>query len=304
MTELEILNVSYSVTAGHGPSQTIAILLRKNGIGDDIHAMPALAQKVRDGFRVVIYGNDFTRDCFESVGCEFRSASNLAAGTVEEISDEFGSIYDLSQWCRAHEREMQGTPVLSRFAQFAELIGTTLPTEFSWKDAFDIKVTGGKTLTAALYSDSQYRSFTRAESLRCQLHEEYGDDLYSIGPIMRKSKMASFDELITRIAQSRLVISIDTGILAIALALNVPTLALFGPTDEHTIAWQFRKYHKNLNLVVDRADVDNQCVAPCSFDASKGWDRNGECSKFSKCMAAFDPLEIMLLVAQMTEVTC
>jgi hypothetical protein len=114
---------------GTGPARRIALLLHDNGIGDAIHAMPALSQKVRDGFEVHVYSRAFVRRCYESVGCHWHAMDTPTIGWIDDHAAEYGRIYSLSQWCMIHEAETQGRPTLTRFEQFAALIEGTLPVQ-------------------------------------------------------------------------------------------------------------------------------------------------------------------------------
>src|SRR5690242_7847138 len=58
-------------TICNGSENHIALLLGENGIGDDIHAMPAVWQKIQQGYTIDVYSRDFTRECYESVGANF-----------------------------------------------------------------------------------------------------------------------------------------------------------------------------------------------------------------------------------------
>src|SRR6185295_6642381 len=121
-----------------GNSKSIGLIMDMNGIGDNIQAMPAIYQKIKDGFEVVIFyyldKEVFSKDCFSSLGCRiyytnYGSIKDFDPFTNLMQKEKFGAVYDLRAW--ATEDDFFGDGTKSRFQVFADLIETTLPDEFS-----------------------------------------------------------------------------------------------------------------------------------------------------------------------------
>ena len=115
---------------GVGPEKSICLLLGGNGLGDSIHALPAIWQKIHDGFEVTVYARAFDRPIFEAIGCKFFDES------LQEGADlsYYGAIYKLFMWLTDHEADCGAGPIqLTRFEQFARLIDTTVPESFDFR---------------------------------------------------------------------------------------------------------------------------------------------------------------------------
>lgn len=114
-----------------------------------------------------------------------------------------------------------------------------------------------------------------------------------------------FDSLVAEIRSADLVIGVDSGILAIALAMEVPCLAIFGPTSEKHIVWQFSRYVDTSKVRVLRSDKkDTQCKRPCSFQTERGWIVEGKCvdmNHIPDCMREITPLQVAEAAKEMLE---
>jgi hypothetical protein len=287
---------------GTGPAHRIALLLHDNGIGDAIHAMPALSQKVRDGFEVHVYSRAFVRRCYESVGCHWHAMDTPTIGWIDDHTAEYGRIYSLSQWCMIHEAETNGNPTLTRFEQFAALIETGLPDRFRWdvrlltrgmvqKEGPDA-VGYGHYIVLALDATLHQRSYPHRQSLvRALRTEEPG--VIELGTLPSQFRCDTFDELVSLIFHADLVVSVDTGSLALALALGTPVVALFGPSDSASIVEQFRRYRPSMEATVMASHTYGGCAAPCNFTEARGWQVDGKCKRIADCMAGIPPEQVL-----------
>jgi hypothetical protein len=123
-----------TVHEGTGPANKILLMLNDNGIGDDVHALPAIAQKIREGFDITVIARKFTRSMFEKLGCKFIEACPEGMpGFLKENLPRYGLLYNLPTWCIDHDEETSGNVFLTRFEQFAKKIGTTLPESFDFR---------------------------------------------------------------------------------------------------------------------------------------------------------------------------
>lgn len=138
----------------------------------------------------------------------------------------------------------------------------------------------------ALTSSSVRRSYDDQRGLQL-LYDRAGISSRIVGGVLGGDSIPSFEELIQIVNNAKLVVAVDNGILALALALRKPVVAIFGPTDEHCIIWQFKKYQDMSNVRVLRSQLpDKHCKRPCSFQEARGWNKKGKCSKetYSDCL--------------------
>lgn len=298
----EILNYSrlFQKTLGNGPTRKVCLLAHSNGLGDDLHAMPGLAAKVAEGYEVTIYGRPFNRALYESVGCEFRIAEEGAAqfGLVQSLREEFGSFYSLKTWCLNHDEETQGDVTKDRFDQFAGLIDTSAPHEFSWLERLltreivqlsarmktpRIAVAGQSTAPVrSLFSDLELAEQLTAQGLSAE----------AVGKGRTHRGFSTLAEMIAYLLSVDLVVGVDSGILALALALKRPAIGLFWGTDPNTIARQFARYHSQDNVRIITGyvplEIAHECQMPCSFMGARG--RTGQkCVDVADCAKGLTP---------------
>lgn len=121
-------------TIGKGNPNDILVDIRENGIGDDIHSLPALWQKVQNGFNVTVTGREMNRKLFERIGCKFVSEKNTDGEYIKKSINDFGIIYSLKMWCTEHDFDARLTGAFKeRFKQFADFIEVELPKSFNWR---------------------------------------------------------------------------------------------------------------------------------------------------------------------------
>jgi hypothetical protein len=284
---------------GNGPANRVALLVANNGIGDDIHAMPAIAAKVAAGYSVDVYGRPFTRECYTSVGASFYDYRSLGVSNTSDLLRDYGSGHYLSQWCLRHEHETDGMPTQSRFEQFAHWIGATLPDAFDWRATFasilserQTRVDGGYIVTA-LTATSPHRSYQQAQTLYRELQRFPALPVIAFGDLPNEERAESFAAMLRVIDGASVVVSVDTGPLQIALALGVRCVALFGGTHAGIVVGQYERYSDRVNAIVlqDRSE-DDRCFRPCSFIQSRGFRNKGKCEKCADCLESLTPQHI------------
>lgn len=154
-------------------------------------------------------------------------------------------------------------------------------------------------------ASSRQREYPHAAKLRALL-DENGYEWVEIGRkewygrLYPHATECKIDEIPHIIEQGDLIIAVDSGILAIALALGKPTIGLFGPTSEKIIAEQFRHFHPDLQLKVIRSDKPDSCQRPCNFHDKRGYGINGKCTRIpiAKCMTEIEPETILSQIKQ------
>jgi hypothetical protein len=290
-------------TAGTGPANRIAVIFESpnaadgsNGIGDYIHSMPAIASHVAAGVEVHVWTGEFFRFFVEAAGGVWHNARDLGIGSFAQLALEYASVHSLVHWCIEHDEQTFGVPTTPRFEQIADFIGAKLPESYSWRDAFGMPANQlvSPLVIVALQSTSRERSFQDARrpipETRQQIADATGMECIVLGggnahkePWMFTA--GSAQDLIQVIASAAVVVSVDNGILAIALALGVPVVAVFGPTDEYTIVWQFAQFVDCSNVrVITSQTFTDECTAPCSLQPERGFGVNLKCMRDRSAM--------------------
>lgn len=283
-------------TIGYGNPKSICILFQDNGIGDEICAMPGLWQKKQDGFDITIYGRTFMKPVFDRMGIALLDGADIyqQPGTIELLQEKYGVIYSCSLLCTEHEILTGGAVTKTRFEQFAERIETALPDEFDFcKWLLPERGEAEKEIVLfAPYSTHRPRSYSEVEKAFTCLSDAYETEF--IGLLMQPA--LPFEGLMQKIYDARLVVSIDNGILHLALALGAPVLALLGGSDEWSIVRQYGKYRSMGDVHVLRSQIRNsECERPCSFQKARGFDVNHKCTKpgsFADCLNEILPEDI------------
>lgn len=297
------MHPSNAITAsryvGRGDPQRVALLLsghyNGNGMGDDIHALPAIAQRALLGYSVDVYTREFRLPLFNhaawsELGVRAFAGESLGVGSHAALMEQYGEIYSLTQWCLLHDAATRGEVVTDRFDQFAGLIDTFTPAHFDfprYMDAPSIPIEDRGGVVAALTASGFKRSIPSREGraiIRRAIREELGDvPVLNLGlPEHGGVLLPTWGEVVRAVAAARLVVSVDTGILAVALALNRPTIALFGPTTPQIVVHQFARYIDGFSPVVlqpNRNTVQQSfgCQFPCNYHSQRGYGGANTC---------------------------
>jgi len=304
----QLYRTSPRQTLGCGPEKSICLLLQRNGIGDAIHALPAISQKIKDGYSITVVAEPFVQEWFVRAGCTFQPAQEMMVGFIQENKHKYSKFYSLSQWCIDHDEVSNGSPTVARFQQFADLIETVLPAAFEWESILKPERTTKTNVALGLQSSSNHRSFLQAVELRREL-KALGLSTLEIGNGRGKRCASTLQELVNWIHSAEIIIAVDSGVLAIALALQKPVIALFGPTSEEIIVHQFNKYQL-LDLPVLRSTTEDSCKdsckRPCNFQRVKGYGIDGKCKKqgYSDCMKEISVQEIIQEVRKKLKNKC
>jgi len=173
---------------GNGDSKKIAIAFTGHGIGDDISAMPAIAQKISEGFDITVFCKPFTRKIWTSLGCKVYPSVNPkddeehfyrfkcfigenfeGQREVFDLRNEFGIIYELDQWSVGYSG-VKAAFHSNRIEYFAELIETTPKRDFSWVEVLKPqRVFGDEYILFAPDSASKNRRILQQKKLYKEL---------------------------------------------------------------------------------------------------------------------------------------
>ena len=274
-----------------GPSDRMLLLLFENGIGDVIHSMPAIRAKMDSGTHVAIGCNPDHAQIYRRLGCEIIEERDPTVGIIKKYYSDFGQIHSLQHWCRAHDEEAGGEVTVNRFDQFANYIKSGLPESFDFRQYLigHIDTKAAVTdLVLGLDSTSPHRTYPHHQ----QLYDELVARHFTVramglpGAGAEYTENLTLDGLLMAVDSAKTVVAVDSGVLAIAMALGKPVVAIMGPTSDHIIIGQFAKYRTIENdVVVLRSGLsDNRCVRPCNFSNRRGFKVNGKCQNHADCM--------------------
>lgn len=241
---------------GTGDPKKICLLLNLEGLGSDIHAMPAIAQKIKEGFDVHVYARTFSEVCYRSLGCStFYFGDIVQPHELVKIllerghefnSSHYGAIYNLSNWSQEHEFWHGLNTGVSRFQQFADLIETTLPNEFSWAESLLLSEETPRQdkIYVVPNSSSELRRYKDGQ----QLAELLGGETLN-------SEYESFSKLCSDIYHAKAVVAVDSGILALSCALGTPSFGLMTEASDGSTMTQYGKYLPNAQRLVVQTEM-------------------------------------------------
>ncbi len=272
---------------GAGPHEKVLYLLHVNGIGDMVHAMPALRSQIESGKEVWVACQAEHAPYFKRLGCNISDEGDRL-DSIQRLHAEFGRIHILKHWCITHDQMTGGDVSIPRFAQFAEYVGATLPAEFDWTPYLlpDTKNIRTCDVVLGLDSTSGHRGYPHHQKLFDELTAKHLTvRAFGLpGGAAEYAEVLTMDGLIRAVAGAKVVIAVDAGILALALALRKPTIALMGPTSEKIIIDQFNRYYPVEVQVIRSTLTDNRCSRPCNLQNARGWQVAGKCHSTADCM--------------------
>lgn len=296
---------------GTGPRGAVALLLtRWNGIGDDIAALPVVAELARkksvtvytthpelwrgvSGAVVAVAGDEMTCDNGEFLGMWWD----------DEHRNKFELIYKLSGWGCWEDNEF-AKHSRTRFEQLAEILGCEVPESFDYKSALlaCMRFAFAKPYTVlAPQSHGVMRSLPLERGT--ELYEQavnfentllladgsYGDE--------RELRCVSLRELIDVVYNAERVIGIDNGIAHIAAALGRPLTVIAGMTDANNIFSQYEKFNPNWEFQFIQ-QPGHECESPCYGMKARGFSNQLCCGSYAlpKCMESVNTGEVVSLV--------
>lgn len=297
---------------GYGDAKKIAIMIRSSGIGDTVHMMSALAQKVRDGYDVTVCDDRPRRFMLEPLGVRFIARQTCSYSWEQQHRSEYGMIYSLyaaplvphygspdsfigtdrAQW---YETDLGDGWYFtgrndSRFQLFANAIETTLPECFSW-DCLRQPEHIENDILFSPWSHSNNRTASHWLNIRQGLKENFDCNIITIGTDKSFSRRfgihvaPTLKQLVSYVQGARMVVAVDNGVLALALALQKPCVMIAGPHDHKIVFDQFKKYHEVYGDVV-YPPPPGGCDMPCNWEKRKGFGVGGRCVMFADCMMA------------------
>ena len=292
------------VTQGVGDPKKVALLMWENGVGDDVASMPGVAQKIADGYRVTIYTTAFRAPMWRSsywrsLGLDVRTYSGEQFGMVARLQRDFGEIFALSQWCLYHDEEVSGASRKDRVTQFADAIGVVLDlrSRFDYRTALCPPSAPGyghwAYILVALTASNERRDYPHRYELLSALRQACSGFGYnrvrSVGKADEGAEVAAdVWSLIEMIRGASVVVSVDTGVLALSIALGRPTIALMGPTGASVVIEGIRRQQCRVRLIQIVRGKPSNCKLPCNFHVARGFGQGNTCSlsQPTECMTS------------------
>ncbi|MDE1946193.1 MAG: hypothetical protein KGH93_03310 [Patescibacteria group bacterium] len=260
-----------------GTGDGLCLLMKQTGIGDDVHAIPSLSQ-LDDA---TIFCRPFTRKALQRTGArtfEVRDNTAYNVNGYEDFPEEipldlsfyhlyksrFGKIISLNSWS-CWDTDEVGYSRTGMLEYFAELIGVTLPDEFSYREFFGLREREPKDYILYIpESTENWRTIPKDQAR--MLGVLLGRNFPNVIPLKH---CETFEEMINVVDGAKAVVSVENGVLNLAAALGVPVVGLHGATSpDHTID-RLKRYgeFKEENVL---GSPPPQCKYPCYRKHERG----------------------------------
>lgn len=267
------------------------------GLGDHIQSLPVVCELVKNGWDLSVYVGDFVKSLYKNVGCKTYGHRSVLPGIKSENINNFGSIYSLIEWGIAEDLRTKGNSTIDRTSLFASLFDIERPASFDFKKALNF--TEDRKLEYVIFapqSSDSMRTLPNGDEIYKELQKKF-DIVYYFG--LGRTLLYSFDAMVDFIGNASAVITTDNGIMNIAMALSVPTYALFGVTDETIVCEPYEFYNPTAKRLYDvRKPKDNFCQSPCSRIAERGRGLNGRCLTSAECLSEINAEQLAKQVKQ------
>jgi hypothetical protein len=267
------------------------------GLGDHIASLPVIYELSRRGYKITIYTSRSWFPLYEGLGIVCREAGDIYMGWADEHLSEFETIYSLFEWSLDNEAATHGNPNTDRTSLFASFFGIERPAEFNYRYALSAFPTPQDYIVYAPHAiepEGMYRGYPYALQLGLLLADAHKTKWLAGYESNYTVKCNSLQEIVDLVRGAKACLTVDNGIMHLAMALGVPCFALFGKTDEHTITEPYRFYNPHaLRAVLRRRPVDASCVRPCNGFPEKGFRQNNKCMTGAECMEEFSSQEIL-----------
>ena len=282
---------------GRGPEKNICLINKMTGIGDTVHSMPALSEKCKT-HDVTFLVNPSFAVLPQSCGARIIDIAEFDGGKLQDNkwisshADDFGSFIYLHSWCFVHDEQTKGVPEKPRFQQYADLIDAQLPEEFNFREHLGVPEQSeqGDYILFAPQSTSGHRTLHKWRAFVPKFETLMRTVTIGID-VPGAQVYQTLDKLIHAIDNAAIVVAVDNGVLALALALGKPTVALMGPTSREIIVDQFAIYNPAMKYSVVHAPLAggwHNCTFPCNFHPTRGFHRGNKCMDHSDCMAMIE----------------
>jgi ADP-heptose:LPS heptosyltransferase len=237
-----------------GDKKKICLILKHCGLGDHIQSLPAIYQLVARGYDITIYTDEFMFPIYEKLPIELIDIREHYAGFSKLNADKFGNIYSLEEWGIDLDRGYGFFDnEIDRVTLFSFYFGLNRPRSFEWECLFDLKKEESDYIIYAPQSAEKARTLFNEFATYFELKKKFKNVIWLGHPETKDRKvMPDFNSLANLIYNAKAVLCPDSGIMNLAMSLGVPTMALFGSTNEDVVCEPYQFYLPNAKRLVLR----------------------------------------------------
>lgn len=270
----------------------LCLLLKECGIGDHLQSLPIIIELAKKT-KVTIYCNPFVFPLYKNVNVELFSERDILPGFTKKNLDKYENIYSLMQW--GLDAEIQSFNCPDRTTFFGSLFGIERPKEFSWVEYFGLPERNVQEYIvyapqASGVLGNKMRAYPYQLNTYLSLRESVETKWIGFPQHKYRRAVDTFDELVDLIYNAEGVLSVDTGIMHLAMSLGVPTFALFGSTNEYEVCEPYLYYLPEARRSILR--TAGESCRPCNGSPERGYGVNGKCVFGAQCMKEFNGDEV------------
>lgn len=289
-------------TIGDGPKEAVLLAMLRVGLGAAIHSLPAIYQMIQDGYAVTVNCREFQRPIFEAIGAHVITIREpFGISWFESNKHLYGRVVSLAAWDIWECQEL-GFHNGSTMQEIADILGTSLPDDFSWIYMLGPQeVEGEPYILFAPIANERWRSLPKSVA------DDLFDELQLFGKVIRLDgdECPDWQTLLNLIYNAASVVSVESGVSNIAGALGKKMLCLTGMTEVKSTVEQYRKYLPELTLKVVQGFQPNECSMPCYRQRTRGFfnDRCLGKHDLPQCLLHIDRSKVLEVFSQLTDTT-
>jgi ADP-heptose:LPS heptosyltransferase len=273
-----ILDLRYN---GYKKNMTALIVRRAGGLGDVICMLPAVKSFTSNpDFIVTVAVPKEYWFLFHGCGVKFSEDYDFSFNRLKDYEIGFNCFCP----CGLHEDKMGHRPILNRIENFAELMSVSPSKPIIKLAPTDRDLSGyGKNfimIQVKTEMATKHWNIGKVQELVDRVVKELGYSVICIDKEIEmkncfNTKGLSLLEIGHLLKRSKAVISWDSGIMHYALAMDIPTVCLFGPTNGRLTL----KYYHGWSLIQKLQKDD--CFRPCYYNTENNKfrcsERTGDC---------------------------
>lgn len=251
---LTLSSQTYDTVGCMGDRKKICLLLKHCGLGDHIQSLPVIALLVSRGYDVTIYTDEFMFPVYEKLPIEIIDIREHYVGFMRTNAEVYGNIYSLEEWGVDLDRGFGFFEnEINRVSLFASYFGLNRPSEFDWSIMLGVEKKESDYVVYAPQSAEKSRTLWRERGTYLELKKRFKNVVWLGTPESQERKLSpNFKDLANLIYNAKAVLCPDSGIMNLAMSLGVPTMALFGSTNENVVCEPYQFYLPNAKRLVLR----------------------------------------------------
>lgn len=250
-----------------GPPHKVLLAALHTGLGTTVHALPAISQLISEGYEVTVNCKEFQRPIYEAIGCQTITIGEpFGLSWYMQHGRDYGKVVSLATWDQ-WQQWLFGKNISGTIEAFADILGTTLPEEFSWRKTFEVEDVEDDYILFAPNALERWRTLPK------EVADQVEEGLREFGTVIRLegTECPDWGSLCSLISRAAYVVGVESGILNIAGSLNKKMLALIGMTEVETTIEQYRKYLPDLEYRVVKGFQPEGCAMPCMRQRDRGF---------------------------------